>query len=873
MLSPSLSEALGRGALVLTSTPRAARALHRAWAEERRAAGERSWRAPRIEDWRCWVDGLARRASFERQILTPLQELHLWGTVQREEARQVVAPGRLAELACTAYGLLSAYDAHASRRASWAAAHEDAERFLGWADGFDALCRAADAVPRCGLEQELAERAGESSVEAEEILLVGFERLTPAQETLLAALPCRIAHAQPGEAAANRRLVEAANEGEELRACAEWVRATLEGSRPEVRVGVLVPDLRRLKPELDRVLRRTLQPEAPRAAAGGQAPLYEFSLGVPLAEVPLVDSALLLLRWAARNALPAAEASSLLVGGFAAAGMEEALALALADAELRRRGLLTQDVALGALLGHAERASEQSRGLLPAAFTARMRALLARLTREGAGRKPRPAWASLAGELLQLAGWPGFRELASAAYQARQRWECLLEEVAAVSAVAGPVSFRGFVRELGEAARAALFAAESEDAPVQVLGIDEAAGLHFDAVWAMGLCEGAWPAGGRAHPLLAPGLQRDAGMPHTDPEAELRLARAQLDRVLRSAPEVVLSHARQGEGGIESRPAPLVLALRLRAEPANAPAPVTVKQTRREAVAAHGPRWPEGRSPGGSEVLKRQAACGFQSFAARRLGAVPLDEAAWGLDAGERGALLHRALERLWATEPTPGRLHSRADLRAARADGSLRDLVREAVARAFASTEREARGDPWLTEYLRLEGRRVAARLLAWLAVEAEREPFAVAELEKKVEARVGPLTLRLRMDRLDHLDALDSGGSLLMDYKTADRVSVRQWEGDRMEEPQLPIYAEFAGLERVDQVAFAQIRPGKTKLHVLKDASSFREAWRASLLRLAEEFAEGLAAVDPRDGAATCRMCGLHGVCRIAAVEESDE
>ena len=50
--------------------------------------------------------------------------------------------------------------------------------------------------------------------------------------------------------------------------------------------------------------------------------------------------------------------------------------------------------------------------------------------------------------------------------------------------------------------------------------------------------------------------------------------------------------------------------------------------------------WPKEQDAGGAEILRRQAACPFQSFATRRLGARPMDATDWGLEARERGSVV-----------------------------------------------------------------------------------------------------------------------------------------------------------------------------------------------------------------------------------------
>ena len=89
----------------------------------------------------------------------------------------------------------------------------------------------------------------------------------------------------------------AEDEHEELMVAARWVRRFLE-ERPEARVAVIVPGLEMQKAEIDRVFREVLAPELEDIEAGSAVGPYEFSLGVALAETPMVAVALDLLHWA-----------------------------------------------------------------------------------------------------------------------------------------------------------------------------------------------------------------------------------------------------------------------------------------------------------------------------------------------------------------------------------------------------------------------------------------------------------------------------------------------------------------------------------------------------------------------------------------------
>ena len=898
---------------MITSSARTARWLTRAYAEDARAQGLRSWQSPTIRDWNCWLEDLycalpvTGDAPDLPSLLSPLDEQLLWAEIQADEAAAVMSPQALARLAGSGYGLLSAYHAHSSRRAPWAAAHEDAEHFLRWAAAFDARCRELQVLPRAELEAELRRHAAALALPPS-LFLVGFDRLTPAQQLLLDELArhgVTIARAALDEAPSAPQMLCAAEEREELASCAQWVRAQLE-TNPHGRFAVLLPEVSGIRAQIDRVFRRTLMPTSARRLSGGARP-YEFSLGIPLGAIPLVSAALLLLRWLTRP-LAAAEVTSLLTGDFLAGSPDEAIALATADRQLRAAGLLTTELGLAALLSTRGKAASRRSGFLPEALFARLQSAEQWGRREGTRNRTWAEWAAAAEAQLETLAWPGFRELDSESFQARERWRRLLDEVAGLGAASrATLSWSAFVAQLTAFAHNTLFAAESLYAPVQILGIAEAAGQTFDAVWLLGMSEDRWPGRARMHPLLAPALQRDHGMPHAVESADLQLAEQQLRRSLASAPLVVCSYARSIKG-VEARPSPLLPRLAASAPPrAPLPPPTAEYALVRESEQPDAAPWPLERIAGGSEILKRQAACGFQSFAVKRLGAEPLEAESRGLDARERATLLHRALEQLWSTTPVTAessRLHTSGDLEQAWHGGRLASIVDQAIARSFASLLREAVADIWHSSYFALEQQRLRQRLLAWLQVELDRPAFQVVRLEQRLDdVRIGDdggaLRLNLRADRVDEIAGSEGlpARKLILDYKTAEDVHTGAWEGERPDEPQLPIYALYGGLTDVAGVAFAQIRAGKTRLvgvaerpreqlggsspksrSVEKPDSRLLDrdmlaAWDAALRSLAAQFAAGAAAVDPKHGEQTCSLCGLYGVCRIRSLPGSSQ
>ena len=201
------------------------------------------------------------------------------------------------------------------------------------------------------------------------------------------------------------------------------------------------------------------------------------------------------------------------------------------------------------------------------------------------------------------------------------------------------------------------------------------------------------------------------------------------------------------------------------------------------------------------------------------------------------------------------------------------RGSAREA---ASAAVEEQVRRRPgvFTERFTEIERERLDGILQAWLAEERQREPFTVLVQEREQSIQLRRIALTARIDRIDRLD---DGSVAVIDYKTG-LPKLQSWDGERPEDPQLPLYAVAAD-EAVSGVLFARVRRGKMGFLGLgkravapgvaevpaPDFDATIDSWRAVLEHLADQVAEGYAAVDPRDGN-VCDYCGLHPLCRIA-------
>jgi probable DNA repair protein len=407
---------------------------------------------------------------------------------------------------------------------------------------------------------------------------------------------------------------------------------------------------------------------------------------------------------------------------------------------------------------------------------------------------------------------------------------------------------------------------------VEILGVEEALGSRFDALRLTGLDHQTWPSPTRRDPFIPASLQ--SNVPAATADGSLARARAELAGLMRSAGVVTGSYSR-GSDDEQRHLTPLLGDCPVREVPVAAavePAPMAeaMEDTR-------APAHPGGMVRGGTSVLQRQSDCPFKAFAETRLDAGDLTPPRPGLDARDRGSLVHKALEHFW---------HGLEGLDALRAmdDEALAQRIEGA---RDAALEEFARRSPLaLTETGRaIEGQCLERSLARWLGIEKAREAFTVTALEKEIELEYGGLELTGKIDRIDELEG---GGSAILDYKTGASGKNGWAPEERLADVQLPAYA--AGLKpRPTAIAFARLRPdsmgfdglaevdagipglqvigeigGRSKFGAVESWTSLVGDWRDRLESLATAFRQGHASVEPRDPQ-VCKYCHLHALCRI--------
>jgi probable DNA repair protein len=725
--------------------------------------------------------------------------------------------------------------------------NDDAKAFAEWSRELARRCERDGNTDGARLADVVAPLLQESALRKPKLLVAyAFDLVTPQQRDFFDA--CAKQGIEVASCAGEKRKSKAGvrvfpSAREELDAAAQWARARFEAGA--ARIGVVVPELGQRRKEVVRVFSRTLHPGHNLPDAERRALPFNVSLGAPLSDYPLVRAALSLLELAAGE-VSFEQASRLLRSPFIAGASSEMAKRALLDAELR--SIAPAKLGLGKLVGLIKDAP---------VLRQRMEALFA---------VPKPGtasphdWGRHFTGLLRAAGFPGERSLDSDEFQAQAKFNETLAEFARLERVAARMSNREAIGNLRRLCADTLFQPESPDAPIQVLGVLESAGLAFDALWVSGLTDEAWPMRARPNPFLPPALQKKAGIPEASPEATLERCQRITDNWFKAADEVVVSYPAHEEDRV------LLASPLISGVPGFSATPETMRVAlHRDSIfaARRTESVVDGQAPalatqmpkGGTRILADQSACPFRAFARHRLNAQALEEPVEGLDAAARGRLLHILMKQLWT------------ELKGS--EGLKGDVAPAIEKAARAAVEEAGLEEPMAG----LERRRLGKLAREWLDVERERAPFEVVAMEHKRELAVAGLKLNGRIDRLDRLE---SGGHAVIDYKTG-HPSPHQWMSERPEDPQLPLYALNAA-EPVSAVAFAKLKTGGMrymgfsqskdaipKVKRAEDWAALLAGWTKELAVLGSGFAAGDARVDPKKLLSTCRTCDLQPLCRV--------
>lgn len=869
-------------ALIITPNTSVSRLLLSRSAAASINKGKRAWEPPRILSFSAWTQRMWQQvpmlADTRRPLLlSPIQELAVWQEIVDESrwSKVLLQTAQLARNAGQANRLLAEWRIPLGRLKNFTG--DEAQALDSWIRAFDQRCLKQHWLPAYRIVDHLVALPEEAIDFPADIDVYGFDEINPQQKSLLdyaAERGSNVRFVDPETRPGRSRRVALTDREREYDHAAVWARDCLQENKDNS-IAIALADRGRQLDGLKRSLNRVLYPDSVYPSIVTE-PKYDTGESTALNSAPVIDTALRILSQS-RHRVDLLEFGAICRSAYLAGAEEEYFQRCRLDTNLRSLGELKPS--LGFI---ASQILDKENQVYRVGCPQLHKQLIdwRRCIDELPASQSASEWAGDFAGLLQSIGWPGSSRSDVSAQAILGRWDDVLSQLCALDAVTRPMRQEDALSWLRRLATEATAPGTRNVRPIHIISIEDASRLSFDRLWVCGLDDELWPPASRPNPLVPIALQREFGVPGSSNSLVTAMAKQTLDRVLQYSDDVVLSHAIRKDDrelGISSLVADIdeIPASALPAIPASTAENLLASGQLEKHQDLPVPLQ-SNRATGGTSILKNQAACPFRAFVTHRLVSEIPEEPQPGLDAAERGTLIHKVMEIVWS------RLISHSGL--IEADETEREHIVLDAARTALDRFTRKKPDTLTPRFREIELERLVTLVMQWLHFEESRQSFTVLRPEAERVVELGGLQMKVFIDRIDQNEI---GEHIILDYKTG-KPRVSGWFGERPDEPQLPLYAvseKHAG-NRVAAICFAQIRsaemsfngisqeqdqvPGVSSWSRQKDAKHFEswdallDSWRSTLEKLAGDFVAGVAPVDPKT-AFTCEYCELPGACRI--------
>jgi probable DNA repair protein len=877
--------------LILCPSARLVRSIKNDIAAQNLQAGKTQWQSANVQTLAQWLDTLIEQKILcgeiaPQSLLSPLNEQILWQQIIKNSLKNGISDlfdvAGLTSAAMEANRYQIAWRLHIPREQQ----SEETRQFVQWQRAFQTRCKQLNVLETVRYFDwqldNIKQDALQASIHAPSGLLnfsrvefVGFDQTAPQElrlREILTGQNIEVAeYASTNNQPAATQRVALENQAAECRAAVAWAKQQL-AENPNVKLAIVSPKLSEVRNQLADLLDDVFYPASLNPKQLDAPRNYNFSLGTPLSQQPMIQSALNLLRLFSGYNLQQSDVSAVLLSPFWSNNNQEADARAQLDAKIRE--YLPMQFTLAQLIAFAQ--FQQTKGLNIGQLLTHILAAQKLLS----NRKFNASiWAQTLADILAALNWPGQRVLNSMEYQAQQAWQKTLAQLKLLDVLGDNLYQAEAVQVLQKICSDLVFQAETEnEACIQILGVMEALSAPVDAMWCMNFNDHIWPPPARPNPLLPAPIQRAAKLPNADNSVQATFAAKVQQRLLYSANNIIFSSSKM-EGNSQLRVSPLMKDI---AALENANLAETLAETlsqlgnkNLELLDDHiAPTVQAGEHvSGGTSLFRAQAICPAWAFYQYRLGAKSLKMPSNGLDSMTRGILVHGVLAAFWQDK-------NFADFRDMSAE-NLEKALNTAIKMALNEVAKQQK--TLSANLLALEHERLHKLVGDWLAYEKERNvSFNIIECEKDKKVMIGGIEVTLKIDRIHQLQ---DGGIEFVDYKTGQTPKTASWGEQRIIEPQLPIYAVFYDASEAENiisgVQFGMVKTAehaffgvsaanfeadadKRKNKWLLSFSSWQQLlnhWKTSIETIALEIQHGEAAIkfEDENNLAYCEVLSL--------------
>ena len=675
----------------------------------------------------------------------------------------------------------------------------------------------------------------ESNIKIGNYYAYGFKQRTPEQNKLFEILKCQSLNSRSLEN--NIQALSFIDQETELESIAKWAKE-VSLKNPNSQIGVVIPNLS----QLQHLVKSTFDQEFDASLLETHHKPYNISLGMSLCQYPLIQHLLSIVKISSQiikgnielemlmktvtspyinGALNESNSRALLVNRILGLGCEEATTQKVLKL-MKDCPVLIQIVnALRSLKIDKKIALEDSLDSINL--------------------------------LLLTWGFTSDRSLSSSEYQLFEKYQNESLILNRLSNFYKKVSLFDAIKILNTHLNSVIFQPKSGTANIHILGALEAEGLYFDHAWVSSMTSNFIP-GKIKMPLFIP---QKTSIEYKLPNSNFLLvtedAKVTLKALNNLSPETTYSYAKLMQNR-EELPSPYIdfkdyLEVSF------------IKNSSRELIYIDdykAPKIQELTIKKGVKTLQNQMSCAFRGFAGR-LDIDDFEAPHIGLSRLQQGNLIHKILETFFNEIKSGASLLKLTEL-------ELDNLIEK---HTESATQNLPKSNFKLNEKIRL-----VKIIRQHIDLEKQRSDFEVIKTESTSEVNINGLKFSTRIDRMDRLA---NGDSLIIDYKTGKDVKVSQMTGDPIDQAQLPIYAVT---NSVDGVAFATINSNdcqfkaitknKSELPLTKQAINRMPEWDkqitewTSILNSAsKQFQNGIASVLPVKNA--CDYCDYDLLCRV--------